>query len=192
MFHFADAHGNNLAGIGNLFKAGAIVKVLLSLDESKAYIQNADTNAYLENKFANIDVNGPIAAHNANPSAHSDIRTAVSNAQSKADSAATAAANAQSTADSAATAAANAQSTADSAATAAANAQSTANSAATAAANAQSTANSAATAAANAQTTAANAQTTADSKAPMYTYGTTDMTAGTSALETGKLYFVYE
>lgn len=29
-------------------------------------------------------------------------------------------------------------------------------------------------------------------KAPAYTYGTTDLTAGTSPLETGKLYFVYE
>jgi hypothetical protein len=28
--------------------------------------------------------------------------------------------------------------------------------------------------------------------APMYTYGTTDLTAGTSALETGKIYLVYE
>lgn len=32
----------------------------------------------------------------------------------------------------------------------------------------------------------------ANSKAPAYTYGTTDLTAGSSALETGKLYFVYE
>lgn len=29
-------------------------------------------------------------------------------------------------------------------------------------------------------------------KAPTYTYGTEDLTAGTSALETGKLYFRYE
>ena len=29
-------------------------------------------------------------------------------------------------------------------------------------------------------------------KAPAYTYGTSDLTAGQSALETGKLYFVYE
>lgn len=29
-------------------------------------------------------------------------------------------------------------------------------------------------------------------KAPAYTYGTTDLTAGSSALETGKLHFVYE
>ena len=31
-----------------------------------------------------------------------------------------------------------------------------------------------------------------DEKAPAYTYGTTDLTAGSSPLETGKLYFVYE
>lgn len=37
-----------------------------------------------------------------------------------------------------------------------------------------------------------NANTTAKGKAPAYSYGTTDLTAGTSALETGKLHFVYE
>ena len=31
-----------------------------------------------------------------------------------------------------------------------------------------------------------------NTKAPAYTYGTEDLTPGTSALETGKLYFVYE
>ena len=31
-----------------------------------------------------------------------------------------------------------------------------------------------------------------NAKAPAYAYGTTDLTAGTSSLETGKLYFVYE
>ena len=31
-----------------------------------------------------------------------------------------------------------------------------------------------------------------DEKAPAYTYGTEDLTAGTSTLETGKLHFVYE
>lgn len=35
-------------------------------------------------------------------------------------------------------------------------------------------------------------QTALDDKAPAYTYGTTDLTAGSSPLETGKLYFVYE
>lgn len=32
----------------------------------------------------------------------------------------------------------------------------------------------------------------AASKAPMYGYGTDDLTAGTSPLETGRMYFVYE
>ena len=31
-----------------------------------------------------------------------------------------------------------------------------------------------------------------DDKAPSYSYGTGDLTAGESPLETGKLYFVYE
>ena len=43
-----------------------------------------------------------------------------------------------------------------------------------------------------ANTAAQSAQTTADSKAPMYTYGTDDLTAGTSPLATGQLHFVYE
>lgn len=49
-----------------------------------------------------------------------------------------------------------------------------------------------ATAVQTAQNTANAAQTTADSKAPMYTYGTTDLTAGSSPLATGQLHFVYE
>ena len=48
------------------------------------------------------------------------------------------------------------------------------------------------TAVSNAQTTADNAASAVASKAPMYSYGTTDLTAGSSSLETGKLYFVYE
>ena len=70
------------------------------MDEGKAYLQNADTNAYLEARFENIDVSGPISAHNASATAHSDIRAAVNNAVAAANSAASAAANAQSAADS--------------------------------------------------------------------------------------------
>ena len=39
---------------------------------------------------------------------------------------------------------------------------------------------------------ASEAKAAAVSKAPMYSYGTEDLTAGSSTLETGKLYFVYE
>lgn len=51
VFSFADAHGNDLTGIGNLFAADAMVRVILDPKNAKAYIQNADTNAYLEAKF---------------------------------------------------------------------------------------------------------------------------------------------
>lgn len=37
-----------------------------------------------------------------------------------------------------------------------------------------------------------NLDTNLNAKAPAYSYSTTDLTAGTSALATGKLYFVYE
>lgn len=48
------------------------------------------------------------------------------------------------------------------------------------------------TAADNAASVASAAQSSANGKAPMYSYSTTDLTAGSSSLETGKLYFVYE
>ena len=48
------------------------------------------------------------------------------------------------------------------------------------------------TLASNAQNTANAAQSAVASKAPMYTYGTTDLTAGSSPLATGQLHFVYE
>lgn len=51
-FVFKDAHGNDLAGIGNLFAAGAYVRVILDTANRYAYIQNADTNAYLEEQLA--------------------------------------------------------------------------------------------------------------------------------------------
>ena len=49
-FQFADAHGNNV-GDYDLFAADALVKVILDTDTSLAFVQNADTNAYLEGRF---------------------------------------------------------------------------------------------------------------------------------------------
>lgn len=82
VFSFADAHGNNLKGLTNLFAAGAIVRVVLDTANAKAFIQNADTNAYLEGKF-------------------SEAMTAAENAQEAANSARNAATNAQNTANAA-------------------------------------------------------------------------------------------
>lgn len=43
---FKDAHGNTLTGIGNVFGAGAYVKVILDVTGGCAYIQNGDNNSY--------------------------------------------------------------------------------------------------------------------------------------------------
>ena len=51
VFTFRDAHGNDLTGLGNLFAQGSYVKVVLDVTAGKAYIQNADTNAYLEGRI---------------------------------------------------------------------------------------------------------------------------------------------
>lgn len=49
-FTFRDSHGNDLTGLGNLFSAGSYVKVIVDTENGYAYLQNADTNAYLEGK----------------------------------------------------------------------------------------------------------------------------------------------
>ena len=54
LFTLKDSHGNDLTGIGNLFDEGAYVHVILSVTNNAAYIQNGDTNGYLEGKFAGM------------------------------------------------------------------------------------------------------------------------------------------
>lgn len=53
VFQFADAHGNNIGDL-DLFAENAVVKVILDTDTNLAFVQNADTNAYLEGKFNSI------------------------------------------------------------------------------------------------------------------------------------------
>ena len=52
LFTMKDTHGNILNGLGNLFDAGAYVHVILDTTTGSAYLQNGDTNGYLENKFS--------------------------------------------------------------------------------------------------------------------------------------------
>ena len=54
-FAFADAHGNNVGDIDHLFAENVVVKVILDVTTSMAFVQNADTNAYLESRFAQLD-----------------------------------------------------------------------------------------------------------------------------------------
>ena len=55
-FTFKDAHGNDLTSVGNLFTSGAYIKAILDTTNGYAYLQNADTNQYLENKFSDLNV----------------------------------------------------------------------------------------------------------------------------------------
>lgn len=57
-FAFADANANDVGDLDNLFAEGAVVKVILDTDTNKAFIQNGDTNAYLENRFKEIGSGG--------------------------------------------------------------------------------------------------------------------------------------
>lgn len=53
-FQFADAHGNNVGDLDHLFTSDVLVKVILDVETSRAYVQNADTNKYLEERFDGI------------------------------------------------------------------------------------------------------------------------------------------
>lgn len=53
-FALADAHGNNVGSI-DLFAANVLVKVILDTERGMAYVQNADTNAYLEGRFEALE-----------------------------------------------------------------------------------------------------------------------------------------
>ena len=82
-FVFKDAHGNALTRMSNLFVAGVYVKVILDVENGFAYIQNADTNAYLEAQIANVlntaasVASGKVSVHESSKTAHSDIREAL-------------------------------------------------------------------------------------------------------------------
>lgn len=54
-FTFADAHGNNVGDVNHLFAENAVVKVILDVTQSMAFVQNADTNTYLEGRFAKLE-----------------------------------------------------------------------------------------------------------------------------------------
>ena len=64
-FAFADAHGNNVGDIDHLFAENVVVKVILDVTSGMAFVQNADTNAYIENTFIK-SVNGVKPDSNGN------------------------------------------------------------------------------------------------------------------------------
>ena len=54
-FIFKDAHGHDISDLDNLFTDGVYVKVILNVTDGIAYIQNADTNKYLEDRFEALE-----------------------------------------------------------------------------------------------------------------------------------------
>ena len=52
-FMLCDANGGDIGEIDNIFSVGSIVKILLDTDENKAFMQNPDTNTYIEGRFGN-------------------------------------------------------------------------------------------------------------------------------------------
>lgn len=64
-FVLADAHGENVGDIDHLFAANVVVKVILDVTDGMAYVQNADTNAYIESTFIKT-VNGKAPDENGN------------------------------------------------------------------------------------------------------------------------------
>ena len=64
-FAFADAHGNNVGDIDHLFAENVVVKVILDVITGMAFVQNADTNAYIERTFIKT-VNGIAPDENGN------------------------------------------------------------------------------------------------------------------------------
>lgn len=55
-FAFVDSHGVDVgSGTVSLFAKNAFVKVVLDVDRSKAYVQNPDTNDYVEKTFVKKD-----------------------------------------------------------------------------------------------------------------------------------------
>lgn len=58
-FALADAHGNNVGDVPHLFAENVVVKVILDVTSGMAFVQNADTNAYLEGRFAELEKSVP-------------------------------------------------------------------------------------------------------------------------------------
>ena len=61
-FAFADANGNDIGEVDNLFAQNAIVKVILDFETDldstgcgAAFVQNANTNEYLEGRLASLE-----------------------------------------------------------------------------------------------------------------------------------------
>lgn len=75
---FKDAHGADISSTADVFSLGSYVTVVVDATNSAAYVQNADTNSYLESKVQSYTATLPA-------SSWADNKQAVSVAGVKAD-----------------------------------------------------------------------------------------------------------
>lgn len=65
LFTMKDTHGNDVTGLGNLFEAESYVHVILDTVNCFAYLQNADTNGYIEKRLGGFTFyNNPSLVYN--------------------------------------------------------------------------------------------------------------------------------
>lgn len=76
-FSFRDAHNNDLADLGDLFAEGAYVRVVLDTTNNYAYLQNADTNGYLEAKIPSIKFGNTVAYYYSGGWLKADVNVGV-------------------------------------------------------------------------------------------------------------------
>ena len=55
VFTLTDANGGDIGVLDNIFSEGAIVKAILDTEGNKAFVQNPNTNTYLEGRFTELD-----------------------------------------------------------------------------------------------------------------------------------------
>lgn len=70
VFALKDAHNNDVSNLSELFASGVLIKALLDVTNGYAYIQNADTNGYIEGKIGMLSIYNVIV-----PSSNMDLST---------------------------------------------------------------------------------------------------------------------
>ena len=55
-FPLVDAHGNDVSEVDYLFGENAVIKVILDVTDGRAFMQNADSNTYLERRIDEVDL----------------------------------------------------------------------------------------------------------------------------------------
>ena len=53
-FTLTDANGGDIGIVDHIFAEGSIVKVILDTDTNNAYVQNSDTNTYIEGRLGDL------------------------------------------------------------------------------------------------------------------------------------------